>query len=99
MRNIPPSETKSLASRFYAQQILDRLAGQRVVFTTDIDRVDFTVEAGATGTVQKPFLLEGRLVAAVALDDPPEGSLPYDGEVHWMEDVNLFDFEDEVELV
>lgn len=99
MNNLPPPEMQSLASRFYAQQILARLTGEHVVFKIDVDRGDFIVEAGATGVVQKPFLLEGKLVAAVVLDDPPTGSLPYDGEVHWLENVNLFDFEDEVELV
>lgn len=99
MNNRPPSEMQSLASRFYAQQILDQLTGEQVVFKKDIDRGEFIVEAGATGVVQKPFLMEGKLVAAVVLDDPPAGSLPYDGEVHWLEDINLFDFEDEVELV
>lgn len=99
MNKPTPPETESLASRFYAQQILDQLAGKRVVFKTDIDRVYFTVKAGAQGVVQAPFLLDGKLVAAVELDDPPEGSVPYDGEVHWVEDVNLIDFEEDVELI
>lgn len=91
-------QAEALARQFYAKTVLEELAGKRVRIKTDVDRGIFTIEAGALGVVQPPFLHEGKLVAAVKLDDPPEEAEPFDGEVHWMEDVNLFDFEDEVEL-
>jgi len=95
-----PDTTASdaLARRFYQQELLRELADRRVRFKTDVQRQDFEVLEGATGVAMKPFLHEGKLVAGVTLDDPPEGAEEFDGEVHWKEDVNLFDFEDEIEL-
>lgn len=91
-------EARALAQQFYAKQVLDALIDRKVVFTSDVDRVDFIVEKGATGVLQAPFISDGLLVAAVLLDDPPPGSEAFEGEVHWMEDINLIDFEDEVTL-
>ena len=94
-----PAPHEELASRFYQDQILKELAGQRVRFRVEVDRGDFVVPEGATGEAMPPFLHEGKLVAAVKLDEPTEiCASEYDGECHWMEDVNLIDFEDEVEL-
>ncbi len=87
-----------LASRFYAQQILLSLSGQRVRFKVPVEREGFTVPAGATGTARDPFMVDGKLVAAVELDDPPPGAAQFDNEVHWKEDYTLFDLEDEIEL-
>jgi len=99
MDPVPVTEAAStLAQRFFAKQVLDHLVGRQVVFTTEVDRGDFVVQAGATGIVQPPFTDDGRLVAAVQLEDPPAGAEPYDNEVHWIEDLNLIDFEDEVAL-
>lgn len=89
---------ENLAQRFYMDQVLRALVGQEVVLMCDIEREDFSVAAGSTGVVQDPFLVDGMLVACVLLDTPPEGSEDYDGEVHWIEDLNLMDFEDEVRL-
>lgn len=89
---------ETLAQRFYIDQVLRALVGQEVVILCDIEREDFIVPAGAKGTVQDPFLSDGMLVACVLLDEPPEGSQDYDGEIHWIEDLNLLDFEDEVRL-
>ena len=88
----------AFVSRFYAQQILTTLTGQRVVFKVDVERERFTVPAGTVGIVRSPFMVDGKLVAAVEFEDPPPGAADYDNEVHWMEDVNLIDFEDEIEL-
>lgn len=96
MEQVP--QAKSLAAQFYAQQVLLQLSGRRVRFKSGVERQDFSVSAGATGVVQLPFLHEGKLVAAVRLDSPPAAAKQYDGEVHWVEDINLIDFEDEVEL-
>lgn len=91
-----PSE--ALARRFYAQQVLTALVGKRVRFRVDVQRDEFDVPAGTTGIARPPFMVNGLLVAAVELDDPPPGAGECDNEVHWMEDCNLIDFEDEVEL-
>lgn len=96
--NNPPQEHESLAARFYADQVLRRLVGETVVFTQEVERASFTVPAGARGTVQEPFMNDGLLVAAIELEEPLEGAEDYDNEVHWIEDSNLFDFEDQVEL-
>lgn len=96
---LPPEDAASLARRFYAQQVLQDLTGRQVRFMVDVERETFLVHAGATGVVMDPFLVDGRLVAGVWLDEPPRGSEAYDGEVHWIEDCNLIDFEDEIELV
>jgi hypothetical protein len=92
------SDHVDLARRFYQQQVLEVLVGRKVRFKVDVDRVDFTVRKGATGIMQPPFLHDGRLVAAVLLNRPPAAAHDYDNEVHWIEDENLIDFEDEVEL-
>ena len=93
-----PPAPSGLANRFYAQQILATLSGQRVRFKVEVQREEFTVPAGMTGIARPPFMVDGKLVAAVELDDPPPGAAQFDNEVHWMEDFNLFDFEDEIEL-
>jgi len=90
---------ESLARRFYADQVLHALTGSRVRLKVDVERAEFTVPAGSTGIAMEPFLTDdGRLVAAVMLDDPPTEVQEFDGELHWIEDINLVDFEDEVEL-
>jgi len=94
----PTEEARALAQRFYVKQVLEALIDREVVFTRDVDRVDFIIKAGATGVMQAPFTSDGLLVAAVLLNDPPRACRAFDGEVHWMEDVNLIDFEDEVAL-
>lgn len=91
-------EASKLARQFYASQILDELTGRRVRFVEEVERDEFTVEEGATGEIMAPFLHEGRLVAAVRLDDPPPGSEEFEGEVHWIEDETLLDFEEQIEL-
>lgn len=100
MDPVPVTEAAStLAQQFFAKQVLEHLVDRRVEFLVEVDRGTFIVPKGATGIVQQPFTDDGRLVAAVLLDSPPAGATPYDGEVHWIEDVNLIDFEDEVQLV
>lgn len=94
----PNTAAETLAQRFYIDQILRELVGREVVILCDIERENFTVPAGATGTVQEPFLDQGMLVACILLDTPPAGSEDYDGELHWIENINLLDFEDEVRL-
>lgn len=89
---------EAVARQFYAKQVLEALAGKQVRLKVDIERDTFIVPAGSTGIAQDPFLVDGLLVAAIKLDDPPPEAKDFDGELHWMEDINLIDFEDEVEL-
>ena len=95
----PTEHHEELAARFYAKHVLETLSGRRVRFTCDVERMGHLVEEGAEGTVRDPFLEGGKLVAAVELDEAPDWLEPFDGEVHWVEDINLLDFEEQVTLV
>jgi hypothetical protein len=89
-----------LGQRFYAHELLKRLAGQRVEFVREVDRLPFVVvPVGAGGTLMAPFIDdESRLVAAVMLDGPPPSLDAFDGEIHWVEGINLFEFEKDVRV-
>lgn len=91
-------ESESLAKRFFARAVLHEVVGRKVKFTRPVERLEFTVRKGSVGWIMEPFMDEGKLVAAVRLASPPSGAEAFDGEVHWKEDFNLLEFEEDVEL-
>ncbi len=92
-------EPKDLGRRWWQAEVWDRLAGREVRFVRPVDRGDFSVAVGATGRIRTAFLdSKGGLVLAVALDLPPVGAEPFEGEVHWREGVNLLEVETDLVL-
>lgn len=87
--------------KFYAFEVLKGLAGRKVRFEREVWRGDLIILKGSTGVLMAPCHdEEGRIFAAVALDDPPLGLADdYDGEVHWLEGVNLHCIERDVLVV
>ncbi len=87
--------------KFYAFEVLKGLAGRKVRFERLVHRGTWTIAEGSTGVLMAPCHdSEGRIFAAVALDDPPTGLADqYDGEIHWIEGINLHDIERDVLVV
>ena len=83
-----------LGQRFYRDELWRRLEGRHVTFMRTVTRDEFVVPKGRAGKIIEPFLdSDGGLVLAVRLRTPVPGSEPFEGEVHWRENVNLLDVE------
>lgn len=95
----PDRAARLLYITIYIQRCMEH--GLRVRFIRPVNRQPyFNVPEGATGALLHPLSdpEDDRYVLRVQLDDAIAGALEFGGEVHWKEDVNLEDFEKEVEL-
>ncbi len=88
----------AIGMRFYTWELIKRLAGSQMIFTREVDRSPhFIVVAGSTGTLQPPALDDGgMLFIAVRLDNPPKGAAYFEDECHWLEGINMLEFQDDV---
>jgi len=85
-------------ARFYAFELLSRLEGGTVRFAREVCRGSWKIPEGSTGTLMAPCHdSDGRIFAAVKLDDPPADLLAeFDGEIHWIEDETLDDIQQDI---
>ena len=86
--------------KFYAFELLSRLAGGVVVFAREVSRGPWTIAKGTTGKLVAPCHdADGMIFAAVKLDDPPASLMDnYDGEIHWVEGQTLHEIEQDIRI-
>lgn len=97
----PKEGAGRIARLFYMTRLLQRMEGRSVRFVREVDRFPhFDVPKGSTGTVVGlSFSQDHKAIIRVRLDDETIGAEEFDHEVHWMEGVNLEEFEKDVVLL